>query len=251
MLKRPAIHAVYRSRCATAIRADCSAIAQRVSLRREPPGIRMLHRPLGTRLGPERTNRPPASEAIMEQTSRPINASLPNAGDLCAFAFGPFRLHLSERSLQRHGVPVPLGGRAFDILALLVQRAGQVVRHDELIAHVWADVSVSPGTPRVHLTALRKVLGCRPDRTRYIANIPGRGYCFVASGVTAVASGQQVVVGRTHATLRGSTIPQTCRLATCWIFTQPPSRATRAACRGRVPRHRWVRPAAATGESLA
>lgn len=133
----------------------------------------------------------------MEPTSRPMNASSPYAGDVSAFAFGPFRLHLPERSLQRHGVPVPLGGRAFDILACLVQHAGRVVRHDELIAHVWADVRVSPGTPRVHLTALRKVLGCRPDHTRYIANIPGRGYCFVAPGVTAVAL-EQGVGGTTH-----------------------------------------------------
>ena len=133
----------------------------------------------------------------MEQTIQPMKSSSPYAGGVSAFAFGPFRLHLPERSLQRHGVPAPLGGRAFDILACLVQHAGQVVRHDELIAHVWADVRVSPGTLRVHLAALRKVLGCRPDHIRYIANIPGRGYCFVAPGVTAVAM-EQGKGGCTH-----------------------------------------------------
>ncbi len=127
----------------------------------------------------------------MEQTSAWPDIASPDVAGIRAFMFGSFRLNLTERSLQQHGVPVPLGGWAFDILALLVQRAGQVVRHDELIAHVWADVRVSPGTPRVHLTAVRKVLGCRPDRTRYIANVPGRGYCFVAPGVTAVASERQ------------------------------------------------------------
>ncbi len=134
----------------------------------------------------------------MEQTSRRPDAASPDASGIRTFVFGPFRLNLTERSLQRHGLPVPLGSRAFDILALLVQRAGQVVRHDELIARVWADVRVSPGTPRVHLTALRKSLGCRPDRIRYIANIPGRGYCFVAPVVTADAAEQQVAVRKTH-----------------------------------------------------
>ncbi|MBS0560897.1 MAG: alpha/beta fold hydrolase, partial [Proteobacteria bacterium] len=100
--------------------------------------------------------------------------------DSRSFTFGPFSLNLVERSLRRQGRAVPIGARAFDILTLLVQRAGEVVRHDELVAHVWQGIRVSAGTPRVHLTALRKALDCRPDRTRYIANIPGRGYCFVA-----------------------------------------------------------------------
>jgi pimeloyl-ACP methyl ester carboxylesterase/DNA-binding winged helix-turn-helix (wHTH) protein len=119
------------------------------------------------------------------QTTRPTDAPSRSAAGGSAFSFGPFRLNTAERTLHRHGVPVPLGGRAFDILTLLVRRAGQVVRHDELLAHAWAEVSVSPSTPRVHLTALRKALGCRSDRVRYIANVPGRGYCFVAPVVAA------------------------------------------------------------------
>ncbi len=135
----------------------------------------------------------------MEQTSRRLDAALPDRAGVLAFAFGPFQLHLTERLLQRDGRPVPLGGRAFDILALLVQRAGQVVRHDELIDNVWAGVRVSPGTPRVHLTALRKVLGCRPDGIRYVANVPGRGYCFVAPVAAAGAFPEtRFVAGRTH-----------------------------------------------------
>ena len=124
----------------------------------------------------------------MGQASHWPDAALTGFVGAQSFVFGPFQLNLAKRSLQRDGHPIALGSRAFDILALLVLRAGQVVKHDELIAHVWADVSVSPGTLRVHLTALRKVLGCRPDRTRYIANVPGRGYCFVAPSITAIAS---------------------------------------------------------------
>jgi pimeloyl-ACP methyl ester carboxylesterase/DNA-binding winged helix-turn-helix (wHTH) protein len=132
----------------------------------------------------------------MQRTSREMNgASFPDDERISAFAFGPFRLHLPERSLQRHGIPVPLGGRAFDILVFLVQRAGHIVGHDELIAHVWADVRVSRGTPRVHLTALRKILGCRPQCIRYIANVPGRGYSFVAPDVIAIAVVRQGVSG--------------------------------------------------------
>jgi hypothetical protein len=45
----------------------------------------------------------------MEQTNRPINVRSLYARDVLTFTFGLFRLHVPERSLQRHGVSVPLG----------------------------------------------------------------------------------------------------------------------------------------------
>src|SRR5262245_20698386 len=90
------------------------------------------------------------------------------------FSFGPFRLQVSARLLQRDGVPVPLGSRAFDILAFLVSRAGQTVRHDELFARVWANSTVSPVSLRTHMAGLRKALGDGRSGARYIINIPAR-----------------------------------------------------------------------------
>lgn len=116
----------------------------------------------------------------MGQAKWPDTVAQQRVQDVPSFRFGAFHIHLSERWLFRDGSPVPLGGRAFDILAFLVQRAGQLVRHEELVAHVWAGIMVSPGTLRVHLTAVRKALDCGRNRPRYIVNIPGRGYSFVA-----------------------------------------------------------------------
>jgi DNA-binding winged helix-turn-helix (wHTH) protein len=73
-----------------------------------------------------------------------------------------------------------LGGRAFDILLALVDRAGEVIGKDELIAKAWPDVTVEEGSLRVHLSALRKALGDGGFGRRYIENVKGRGYCFVA-----------------------------------------------------------------------
>jgi predicted ATPase/DNA-binding winged helix-turn-helix (wHTH) protein len=95
-------------------------------------------------------------------------------------SFGPFTLSPSARSLEREGVSVVLGGRALDILIVLVERAGQVVSHKELIARVWRGLVVDPGNLRVHMTGLRKALGEGRGTPRYIANVPGQGYCFVA-----------------------------------------------------------------------
>lgn len=94
--------------------------------------------------------------------------------------FGPFELNVSERSLRRAEEIVPLGGRAFDILMALIDRAGEVVTKAELIARAWPDVTVEEGSLRVHLSGLRKALGDGQFGNKYISNVQGRGYCFVA-----------------------------------------------------------------------
>jgi predicted ATPase/DNA-binding winged helix-turn-helix (wHTH) protein len=99
--------------------------------------------------------------------------------------FGPFELSSGERVLQRDGVVLPLGSRALDILIYLAERPGEVVTKKELIDHVWPDVVVEEGSLRVHIAAIRKALRDGKLGNRYIANIQGRGYSFVASVVGA------------------------------------------------------------------
>ncbi len=91
-------------------------------------------------------------------------------------AFGPFLLSRRTRALLREGAPQSLGGRAFDVLLALAERAGEVVETEALLARVWPTTVVDPGGLRVHITGLRKVLGARPDGSPWIENVPGRGY---------------------------------------------------------------------------
>jgi DNA-binding winged helix-turn-helix (wHTH) protein len=95
--------------------------------------------------------------------------------------FAPFELSSRERVLRRGNEVLPLGGRAFDILIYLADRPGEVIAKQELIDHVWSDVTVEEGSLRVHVAAIRKALGDGQFGNRYIANIKGRGYSFVAS----------------------------------------------------------------------
>ena len=60
-----------------------------------------------------------------------VSAEQPGARK--AVYFGPFRLLSEERLLARENVPVPIGGRAFDILVTLIDRAGDFVSSRELI----------------------------------------------------------------------------------------------------------------------
>src|SRR6202045_4973904 len=104
--------------------------------------------------------------------------------------FGPFELSSRERVLRRDGVMLPLGGRALDILIYLADRPGEVIAKQELLGHVWSDVTVEEGTLRVHVAAIRKALGDGQFGNRYIANIKGRGYSFVDAVVPLARSAE-------------------------------------------------------------
>jgi DNA-binding winged helix-turn-helix (wHTH) protein len=63
----------------------------------------------------------------------------------------------------------------------LLERRGELVSKQELVARVWPNIFVEPITLRVHISALRRALRDGQNGTRFIINIPGRGYCFVSS----------------------------------------------------------------------
>lgn len=97
-------------------------------------------------------------------------------------SFGPFRLYPAARALEKDGIPLALGHRALDILLVLAERPGEVVSHRELLTRVWRDLVVDPSNLRVHINGLRRALGQGDGdgKERYIANIVGQGYSFVA-----------------------------------------------------------------------
>ncbi len=121
-------------------------------------------------------------------------------------SFGPFSLFATERLLEKGGEPIPLGGRAFDILIALAERAGEVVTHKELISTVWPDVTVEEANLRFQMAALRKALGDGRDGARYISSIAGRGYCFVAP-VTRSTAARTVPVNGIATTARVHKLP--------------------------------------------
>jgi predicted ATPase/DNA-binding winged helix-turn-helix (wHTH) protein len=96
----------------------------------------------------------------------------------CEYSFGPFRVSKARRKLERDGEPLQIGSRSFDILTHLLDHPGQVVAHRALLEAAWPDTTVEEVNLRFQITALRKALGS--SETKYIINVPGRGYCFVA-----------------------------------------------------------------------
>lgn len=96
------------------------------------------------------------------------------------FRFGSFRLDPRNRMLLHNGIRVQLTPRMFDVLLYLVERAGSVISHDELLDRLWANVFVTNAVLVQNIAALRRTLGRGQDRTKFIETVPKRGYRFVA-----------------------------------------------------------------------
>lgn len=96
-------------------------------------------------------------------------------------SFGRFRLFVAERLLKKDEEPLSIGGRALDLLIALAKRPGQVLTHKDLSTQAWPGIATEEANLRVHIATLRKVLGDGRNGARYITNIAGRGYCFVAT----------------------------------------------------------------------
>jgi predicted ATPase/DNA-binding winged helix-turn-helix (wHTH) protein len=75
------------------------------------------------------------------------------------YASGECEIDLARRELRVGGSPVPLGGRAFEIIEVLAQSAGELVTKDELMSRIWPGAVVMESTLHVHAGALRKALG--------------------------------------------------------------------------------------------
>jgi predicted ATPase/DNA-binding winged helix-turn-helix (wHTH) protein len=99
--------------------------------------------------------------------------------------FGEFELAPTARTLWRRGKEIRLGSRALDILIALASRPGQILAKEDLTQLVWRGAFVDETALRVGISAVRKALGNGGER--YIATVPGRGYCFVHDVETTTA----------------------------------------------------------------
>jgi adenylate cyclase len=98
------------------------------------------------------------------------------------FEFGDFRLDVPQQQLlQADGTPVSLPSRAFELLAFLVEHAGELIDKPLLMKALWPNVIVEDNNLSQQLSTLRRALGDGQEGRRFIVTVPGRGYRFVAS----------------------------------------------------------------------
>src|ERR1700688_3994805 len=94
-------------------------------------------------------------------------------GRQLVYESGEWEVDLARRELRTRGVPVPIGGRAFEIIEVLVASAGELVTKNDLMARVWPVAIVEDNTLQFHISAIRKALGS--DRG-ILKTASGRGY---------------------------------------------------------------------------
>jgi DNA-binding winged helix-turn-helix (wHTH) protein/Tol biopolymer transport system component len=85
-----------------------------------------------------------------------------------------------RRQLERDGQQVHVSPRAFDLLRVLVQNAGQTLSHDELLDKVWEGTFVEQGNLKKAVSTLRQILGDAAESGEFITTVPRRGYRFTA-----------------------------------------------------------------------
>jgi len=122
--------------------------------------------------------------------------------------FSPFRLDTANQCLWRRGdtgqeARILLTPKAFAVLEHLVEHAGRLVTHDEMLEAVWPDTVVEPQAVKKHVLAVRTALGDCPKNSIFIETMARRGYRFIAPVSRPVASSlvsgrpaQSTLVGR-------------------------------------------------------
>jgi TolB-like protein/DNA-binding winged helix-turn-helix (wHTH) protein/tetratricopeptide (TPR) repeat protein len=113
----------------------------------------------------------------------PDHPPVPDASQSASIRrFGPFEINLQSEELRKSGMRVRLSGQPFQVLAFLVERAGEIVTREELRSRLWpADTFVDFDHGLNNAVArIREVLDDSSDRPRYVETVPRRGYRFVA-----------------------------------------------------------------------
>jgi DNA-binding winged helix-turn-helix (wHTH) protein/Flp pilus assembly protein TadD len=96
------------------------------------------------------------------------------------YEFGDFRVDSGRRILFRDADQVPLTPKVFDTLILLIANHGQVLDKKELMSAIWPDTAVEENNLNQNVSTLRRIFGETRGENRYIATVPGKGYCFTA-----------------------------------------------------------------------
>src|SRR5262245_38504274 len=96
-------------------------------------------------------------------------------------SFGPFRLDEANQCIWLGEARIALMPKPFAVLQYLVDHAGRLVTHDELLAAIWPDTFVQPEVLRRYILEIRKALNDPAQTPRFVETRPKRGYQFIAS----------------------------------------------------------------------
>ena len=144
-----------------------------------------LERVLGLELGADDYVTKPFSAAELAARVRAVlrrTDAGPAEEPELALEVGDVRMELDRHQAFRGGEPLDLTVKEFELLRMLLENAGRVVRREQLIREVWDTAWFgSTKTIDVHVSALRRKLGDEPGAPRYIHTVRGVGFRFASA----------------------------------------------------------------------
>ena len=105
--------------------------------------------------------------------------------------FGAFEIDTAARQLLKHGIRIKLQDKPFDVLLVLIERAGDFVTREELCQRIWPELSVAEAGRNLNkaVNKLRAALSDSSDSPRFIETLPRLGYRFAASAEVVASDG--------------------------------------------------------------
>ena len=111
--------------------------------------------------------------------------------DMRLVHFGPFEADFTTGELRKHGIRLKLQDQPFQILKMLLTRAGQLVTREEIRENLWPDgtfVDFDNGL-NAAVNRLREALGDSAENPKFVQTLPRRGYRFIGDLSDVVAIG--------------------------------------------------------------
>jgi Tol biopolymer transport system component/DNA-binding winged helix-turn-helix (wHTH) protein len=125
---------------------------------------------------------PPTNGVTVRANNQVFHMDQAN-GSARVLRFGVFQADLQTGELHKHGVKVPLQGQPFQVCAILLSRAGELVSREELRQKVWPEDTFVDFDQALNtsITKIRAALGDDADNPRFVETLPRRGYRFIAA----------------------------------------------------------------------
>jgi len=144
--------------------------------------------------------------------------------------FGNFEADLRSGELRKGGAKLKFGGQPFQVLAFLLEHAGEVVTREELQKHLWPDTFVDVDhNLNTAINKIREALGDSAEDPHFVETLPKRGYRFIGQLEPAA---QPIVPVKTDPTI----------LSRHWMRTALGILAVSALAFAAVLAYRWHRP---------